>query len=110
MDDNGMRNATDALVAESTPWIDAELARHGISRTGAPEEPRVRAWATVIAVPTTHGRAWFKASSPVTAHEIALYPVLCAEAPHLVLHPYATDPDRGWMLLPDVGLLLHSHG
>jgi hypothetical protein len=63
-----VRNATVALIAESTPWIDAELARHGIPRTGTLEEPPVRTWATVIDGPTTSVRAWFKAALPVTAH------------------------------------------
>lgn len=109
MNDAGIDHTTRALIATATPWIDDCLARHSVTRSGPLEHPRVRSWATVIAVPTSGGTAWFKAASSTTAHEIGLYPILVAEAPGLVLHPYATDPERAWMLLPDGGTsLLHS--
>lgn len=69
----------------------------------------MRAWSTVVAVPTDEGRVWFKAPSRVTAHEIPLYPLLVDAGPELVLHPLGTDIERSWILLPDSGTsLMHA--
>jgi hypothetical protein len=49
---------------------------------------------------------WLKAAGPETAFEVALYQLLERVAPERVLTPIATDPGRGWMVLPDGGVTL----
>ena len=49
------------------------------------------------------GRVWMKAAAPATAFEAGLYDLLVRTVPDHVLTPIATDPERGWMLLPDGG-------
>jgi hypothetical protein len=97
---------TDAWRVEATGWIDARLADAGIARTGAVEQPRIRPWGTVLRVPTDVGTVWLKAAAPATAFEVALSPILHAHAPGMVLAPIASDPERGWLLLPDGGVHL----
>jgi hypothetical protein len=98
--------ASAAWQAEALSWIDSELTRAGRRRTGLPGDPRLRSWASVTRIPTDGGIVWFKAAAPVTAHEIAIYPLLSRLGPDAVLAPIATDPDRSWMLLPDGGISL----
>jgi hypothetical protein len=57
----------------------------------------------VLRAPTTAGAIWLKATAPATAFEAALYPTLHRHAAEAVLEPIATDPERGWLLLPDGG-------
>jgi hypothetical protein len=89
--------------ASAVEWLDHRLEDAGIRRTGEGEQPRIRAWATVLRVPTDTGAFWLKASSYETGFEPALYELLVQVAPEQVLHPIASDPDRGWVLLPDGG-------
>lgn len=100
--------STDGWRAEAIAWIDHQLASAGIARTGVIEQPRIRPWATVMTVPTAHGRFWFKAAAPETAFEVALYPLLHRRVPHAVLPPLAVDTERGWLLLPDGGTYLRD--
>jgi hypothetical protein len=94
---------TDTWRAEATRWIDARLSEAGVRRIGEVEQPRVRPWGTVLRAETGAGRVWLKATAPATAFEVGLYPILHAHAPEAVLAPIATDPGRGWLLLPDGG-------
>ena len=84
-------------------WLDEQLARAGIERTGDVESPHLRAWATVLTAPTTEGRVWLKAAGPGTAFEVRLYELLHRVAPDRVLTPIAADVTRGWIVLPDGG-------
>ncbi|MCT2582876.1 aminoglycoside phosphotransferase family protein [Actinophytocola gossypii] len=84
-------------------WMDGRLTAAGIARTGPVVEHRVRAWGTVLTAPTDRGPVWFKAPGPRTVFEVRLYEVLAAVVPDRVLTPIATDPERGWLLLPDGG-------
>lgn len=97
------------LLATATPWIDEQLATHGLRRTGPLGEPRVRAWSIVVSITTDGGRVWFKAPSRVTAHEIPLYPLLAEAGPDIVLQPLGISVERSWILLPDGGTsLMHA--
>jgi Phosphotransferase enzyme family len=89
--------------AEALSWLDERLATAGIERRGAVEQPHLRPWATVLKVPTTVGVVWLKAAGPGTAFEAGLYELLAATVPDRVLTPIATDPARGWIVLPDGG-------
>jgi hypothetical protein len=84
-------------------WLDDRLAARGIARTGEIEQPHLRPWATVLRAPTTAGVVWLKAAGPGTAFEVGLYALLAKVVPERVLTPIATDPVRGWMVLPDGG-------
>jgi Phosphotransferase enzyme family len=87
-------------------WLDEQLAANGLRRTGDVEQPHLRPWATALRAPTDRGPVWLKAAGPETAFEVALYRLLERVAPERVLAPIATDPGRGWMVLPDGGLTL----
>ena len=87
-------------------WLDERLAESGIRRTGEVEQPHLRPWATALRAPTDRGPVWLKAAGPETAFEVALYELLERVAPERVLAPIATDPGRGWMVLPDGGVTL----
>ena len=92
--------------AEATAWIDAQLAEIGTDRTGAVEQPHLRPWSTILAVPTADGRVFFKATGPEVAFEPRLYGLLEQVVPERILVPIAIDAARGWVLLPDGGLPL----
>jgi Phosphotransferase enzyme family len=84
-------------------WLDERLPAVGRQRTGPAEQPHLRAWATVLKVPTDAGPVWFKAAGPSNAFEAGLYEVLHRVAPDRVLTPIAVDARRGWVVLPDGG-------
>jgi hypothetical protein len=94
---------SDAWRATAVTWLDERLGAVGIRRTGEVEQPHLRPWATVLRAPTDHGAVWMKAPGPYTVFEIGLYELLHRVAPERILDPIATDPDRGWMILPDGG-------
>ena len=89
-------------------WIHAELERRGILVVGAIEQPHVRPWSTVLRVPTSAGDHYFKATSPLLAHEPALTQWLAQQRPDCIAPVLAVDRDRGWMLMPDGGTTLRS--
>ena len=95
--------STPAWRAEAVAWLDERLAAVGRARTGPVEQPRVRAWATVLRAPTAGGPVWMKAAGPGTAFEPALYEILVRAVPDRVLTPIAVDRRRAWILLPDGG-------
>jgi phosphotransferase family enzyme len=97
---------SEAWRAEALAWLDTRLASHGITRSGAAEQPHLRPWATALRVPTSAGVVWLKAAGPGTAFEVRLYRVLARLAPEHVLQPLAIDEARGWVVLPDGGVTL----
>jgi hypothetical protein len=108
-----MSNSTDTLpwtqtgwLAQASAWIHAELERHGIGVNGAIEQPHLRPWSTVLRAPTTGGDYYFKATSPLLAHEPALTHWLAQRRPDCVAPVLAVDAQRGWMLMPDGGTTL----
>lgn len=86
---------------EYESWI-----RDAVEPTGPLETIHVRAWSTVLRVPTADGDVWFKANAPTLRHEAELLRLLAARRPELVPEPIALDLDRGWMLLRDAGTRL----
>lgn len=88
---------------DAVAWLDERLAAEGIERTGDVEQPHLRPWATVLRAPTSTGPVWLKAAGPGTAFEVGLYELLSRVSPDHVLTPIATDPARGWIVLPDGG-------
>jgi hypothetical protein len=93
-------------MESATAWLDDRLHGAGLKRTGDVTQPYVRPWATVLSAPTSAGRVWLKAMAPGTTFEVGLYELLVRLAPQNVLTPIASDPTRGWILLPDGGVSL----
>ena len=88
-------------------WIAGEL---GASISGPIEQPHVRAWSTVLRVPTDDGPVWFKANMPALSQEAAIVSVLVRRRPDLVPELLAVDLERGWMLQADGGTRLRESG
>jgi len=95
-----------AWLEPATAWLDDRLQEAGLDRTGKVTQPHVRPWATVLTAPTSGGQVWLKAMAPGTTFEVELYDLLVSVAPEHVLLPIASDPSRGWILLPDGGVSL----
>lgn len=100
---------TDSWRQEATRWIDESVERRGLTRVPVtPRQPRVRPWSTQLVVDTSAGRAWFKACSPSTSPEPEIYRVLTGVAPDRLPEVWASDEDRGWLLMPDQGKQLRA--
>jgi hypothetical protein len=95
--------ASEVWREKATAWLDEQLIAAAVERTGPVHQIRVRPWATVLTAPTTTGPVWLKATAPCTAFEVGLYQLLHRTVPDGVLAPLASDPARGWLLLPDGG-------
>jgi len=97
-----------AWRAEADGWIDEQLAASGAERTGEIDQMHVRAWSTVMRVPTSAGDAYFKANAPSMRFEAALVVLLAGERPDCAPPLLAADPKRGWMLMADAGVRLRE--
>ena len=93
---------------QAEAWIHTELERRSILIAGEIEQPQVRPWSTVLRVPTSAGDHYFKATSPLLAHEPALTQWLAQQRPDCIAPVLAVDRDRGWMLMPDGGTTLRA--
>jgi hypothetical protein len=94
--------------AEADAWIKTSLNNQNINIVGEIEQFHLRAWSTVMRVPTTAGDHYFKAGDPNQAFEPALGKILYRLQPRHSLSPLATDEARAWMLLPDGGQTLRE--
>ena len=94
-----------AWLAEAHAWI---LDGLGDTVAGPIEQPHVRAWSTVLRVPTVDGPVWFKANMPALAQEAAIVSVLVRRRPDVVPELLAADLERGWMLQADGGTRLRE--
>jgi hypothetical protein len=91
------------FLAAAHAWI----GRH-VEPAGAPDQPHVQPWSTVIRVPTRDGDVWFKANAPGSLYEAGLVELLARRRPELVPPLLAADPERGWMLMADAGTRLRE--
>lgn len=90
-------------VASAQAWIAEELDRLDLRVTGRIEQPHVQRWATVMRVPTSGGRVWFKANTGSLQHEAGVVSLLAERAAGVVPPLLAADVSRGWMLMADAG-------
>ncbi len=97
-----------AWRAEALAWIDDELARRGLERSGEIEQPHAFWWSTAMRVPTAAGGVWFKAVQPEGAFEARLTPLLASWWPDRTVELLASDGERGWMLTRDAGTKLRE--
>jgi len=88
---------------DAAAWIERELARLGLTRTGALEQTHVRPWSTALRVPVSGADLWFKANMPSLAYEAAVVSILGRRGPGRVPELLAADLERGWMLMADGG-------
>ena len=102
------RWATSEWRDDAVSWIDQILRKHGRTRTGDVDQPRIRFWSTQLTMPTDAGRGWFKENCPDQSFEARLVDVLADLVPDHVVAPLAIEPDRGWMLTPDAGPTLRE--
>ncbi len=89
-------------------WIEAELARRAIQRTGPIEQPHTYPWSIVLRVSTREGILFFKATAPLPSHEVALTQALAAWRPDCMPELLAADVKLGWMLMRDAGRMLRD--
>ena len=95
-------------LPSATSWIEARLSQDGLEILEPLEQVHLRPWSTVFRVPTNRGNAYFKATSPALRHEAAVTQALFDWRPNCIPQVYASDPDRGWLLLADGGTLLRE--
>lgn len=89
-------------------WIRTQLALFGQRDCGAIEQIHVRPGSTVLRVATREGFLFFIAVLPAFRSEGILSQALADWDPGDILPILAAEPEAGWMLLPDAGLLLRS--
>ncbi len=95
-------------INQAGDWIRAELAQHGIALCGPITQPHVRAWSTVLRIPTSAGNYYFKATTQVLANEAPLTAALSRWRPDCMPQVLAVNRERGWLLMPDYGVPLRS--
>lgn len=95
-------------LEQASQWIYHILDQQGIKRVGAIAQPRIRAWFTILQIPTQSGDLYFKAVIPDLAYEAALTQVLFRWFPNSVPKILEIDPQRGWLLMADGGTKLRD--
>ena len=107
----GVATWTDAAWRSAAlAWALARLGERGLTLTGRPEQPHIRAWSTAFRLPVRGGAVWLKSVGPGSAQEPPLVEALGTWVPEHVLVPLAVDPERRLMLLPDGGATLRAAG
>jgi len=89
-------------------WIDSQLARVGLQVTGPIEQPHTRPYATAIRIPTQNRPVWFKATTQGLGYEVQLTRFLSDLLPQHTPSLIASDDERCWMLMEDMGETLRS--
>jgi hypothetical protein len=93
---------------QASNWVHNELERQDIYVTDQIEQPDASLSSAVLRVPTTEGEFYFKACGSGFTHEPALTDSLWRWRPDCMPPVLAIDPQRGWMLTPDLGTSLRS--
>lgn len=95
-------------LEQASQWIDYILDQQEIKRVGAIAQPRIRAWSTILQIPTHSGNLYFKAVIPDLAYEAALTQALFLWFPDCIPQILAIDQQRGWLLMTDGGIKLRD--
>ncbi len=82
------------FLAEAIGWADERLGELGRERTGEPEQPHVRIWATALRAPTAAGPVWSKANTPSLRHEVSVVERVSARVPDRVPPLLASDAEQ----------------
>ena len=104
----GARWEDPAWLAQAREWIEDELARLGLRRTGGIEQPHVYPWSTVLRVPTDGGPVWFKANTESLRYEAALVAVHAERRRDGVPPLLGAALERGGVLMADAGVRLRE--
>ena len=87
-------------------WIRTTLEQQGTPVIGEIEQPYLRPWSTVMHVPTSQGRVYFKACDPHSSYEPALTQALHQWRPDCMVRVLAVNLEQAWMLMADEGEML----
>lgn len=87
----------------ASQWIRGQVSHMGMQLTGPIEQVRVWERSCVLRIPTSTGFVYFKATPPVSNHELELTSTLAQRFPNQIPRVLAVDSDRRWMLLRDCG-------
>jgi hypothetical protein len=90
-------------LAEAQAWIE-----QAVRVTGTIEQVHARPWSTVMRVPMSDGKCYFKANMPLLSFEPVLTHALRAGSPDCLPEILAADLARGWMLTYDAGTPLRA--
>lgn len=90
-------------LADAKTWIEESLEKNGLRANADLDQFHIRAWSTVICVPSNQGDIYFKAGGPNQTFEPALLNVLHQQFPENTLPVLAINGERGWVLLQDGG-------
>ncbi|ANH37890.1 hypothetical protein I601_1454 [Nocardioides dokdonensis FR1436] len=91
-------------------WVEERLDVFGLQLEGQVTQPHVRAWGTVLRVPTTAGPVWAKAVGESLRHEVAVTALVARRRSDAVAPLLGADPQRGWLLTADAGETLRELG
>jgi hypothetical protein len=93
----------------ASEWLQAELARLGITATGPVEQFKIWSISCILLVPATEGDLFLKAAPPYFDWEPHLTAALSALFPGQVPEVLATDEERRWFLMRELtGPLLYE--
>lgn len=99
---------TDEWHTDARHWIDSQLAHVGLQVTGPIEQPHIRPWATAMRISTQNRTIWFKATTQGSGYEVRLTLFLSDLLPQHTPSLIASDNERCWMLMEDMGETLRS--
>jgi hypothetical protein len=86
---------------EASDWINAEISKTGNMALDDVQQFKVGARSSVLAVATTEGRIFFKASVGETPSEAVFTQALSELWPDRIAPPLAVDSQRNWLLMND---------
>jgi hypothetical protein len=89
-------------------WVRDQLGRRRIDVRDDIVRHQLRPWSAVLRVPAGERDYFFKAVAPSLGHEPALTAALAAWRPDCMPEVLASDPARGWLLMPDAGPMLRG--
>lgn len=84
-------------------WIDAQLDELGFAAVTPMTQQRAWGLSCTMTVCTDKGAVYFKGTPPFMAHEGSTMKAVAQRCPQLLPAPLASDPERGWVLMPDYG-------
>jgi hypothetical protein len=89
----------------ATAWIAAQLAARGTPLVGAVDQVTNWSLSCILRGHTVAGAVYFKAAAapPLFVNEPVITAALAGRYPDHIPMPLSLDPQRRWMLLPDVG-------